>query len=367
MRDMIKANAALLAVGIATFVLMGAVTSLYGPALPVYVRGFGITTGTAGWLISAHWIGCAMGVAGMFVWAAKVTPRVVVSLMVLGTALLAAQLSWITVNLGALIYGAGYGAATVVFNPRVLRAFGAKGTAMLSLLNATYAIGAIAAPLVFVALASNPVPAFGLCLAITIAVFIASGFVAREDAAITSAPTEPFRLHLPILTFAMIAIAVEACLGGLGPTALIHAGVSEEHAAQLLSAFFLTFLAARVLLGFVGHLLPAFTLFTLSLAGASASALIAALWAPGTGFVAMGFFAALFFPGEYVTATRKMGNSPHVAPTIIGAGLIGGIFAPILLAPLIDQMGERGFFWIVAGVTAALTLAALANLRSMNR
>jgi FHS family glucose/mannose:H+ symporter-like MFS transporter len=367
MRDLIKANAALLAVGVATFVLMGAVTSLYGPTLPVYVRGFIISTGTAGWLISAHWIGCALGVAGMFIWAAKVTPRIVAILMVLGTALLSAQFNWITVNLGALIYGAGYGAATVVFNPRVLRAFGGRGTAMLSLLNATYAIGAIAAPLIFVAMANNPIPAFGLCTAIAVAVLIASGLVAQEDATIAASSTEPFRLHLPILSFAMIAIAVEACMGGLGPSALIRAGVSEEHAAQLLSAFFLTFLAARVLLGFVGHLLPSFTLFTLALAGASASAFVAALWAPGLGFVAMGFFAALFFPGEYVTATRKMGNSPQVAPTIIGAGLIGGIFAPPLLAPLIDQMGARGFFWIIAGVTAALTLAAIASLRSMNR
>ena len=367
MREMIKANIALLAVGVATFVLMGAVSSLYGPALPVYMRGFGISTGTASWLISAHWIGCALGVAGMFVWAAKVTPRVVAILMVLGTALLSAQYSWATVNLGALLYGAGYGAATVVFNPRVLRAFGTRGTAMLSLLNATYAVGAIAAPLAFVALANNPVPAFGICAAIAIAVALASGFVGHEDITISAAPTEPFRLHLPILTFAVIAIAVEACMGGLGPSALIRAGISEEHAAQLLSAFFLAFLASRVLLGFVGHLLPAFTLFTLSLAGACAAALIAALWAPGPGFVAMGFFAALFFPGEYVTATRKMGNSPHVAPTIIGAGLIGGIFAPPLLAPLIDQLGARGFFWIVAGVTGALTLAALASLRSMNR
>lgn len=367
MREMIKANAALLLVGIATFVLMGAVTSLYGPALPVYVRSFGISTGAAGWLISAHWIGCAIGVAGMFFWAAKVTPRVVALLMFFGTALLATQLNWLTVNLGALLYGAGYGAATVVFNPRVLRAFGARGTAMLSLLNATYAVGAIAAPLAFVAMSSNTVPAFGICAAIAIAVTLAAGFVGREKVAVSAAPTEAFRLHLPILTFAMVAIAVEACMGGLGPTALIRAGISEEHAAQLLSAFFLTFLAARVLLGFVGHLLPSFTLFTLSLGGAWASSLVAALWAPGLGFVAIGFFAAMFFPGEYVTATRKMGNSPQVAPTIIGAGLIGGIVAPALLAPMLDHMGERGFFWTAAAATGALTVAALASLRSMNR
>lgn len=367
MRDLIKANAALMAVGIATFVLMGAATSLYGPALPVYVRGFGVSIGTAGWLISAHWIGCALGVAAMFIWAAKVTPRVVAMLMLLGTGLIAAQWNWASVNLGALLFGAGYGAATVVFNPRVLRAFGARGTAMLSLLNATYAVGAIAAPLAFVALANNPVPAFGICGAIAAVLVAVAGQVGREVVSATAAPNEPFRLHLPILGFAVIAIAVEACLGGLGPTALIRAGVSEEHAAQLLSVFFVTFLLARILLGFTAHLLPSFTLFTIALAGACGSALVAAILAPGAGFVAMGFFAAMFFPGEYVTASRKMGNSPKVAPTIIGAGLIGGIFAPPVLAPLIDQMGERGFFWIAAGVLGALTLAALASLKSMNR
>jgi MFS transporter, FHS family, glucose/mannose:H+ symporter len=61
---------------------------------------------------------------------------------------------------GIVIFGMGYGIATVVFNPRVLRAFGAKGPSMVSLLNAMFAVGAIVAPLGFVARVE---PAGGLC------------------------------------------------------------------------------------------------------------------------------------------------------------------------------------------------------------
>ena len=67
-----------------------------------------------------------------------------------------------------------------------------------------------------------------------------------------------------------------------------------------------------------------------------------------------------------MTASRKMGEDPRVAPTIIAAGLIGGIFAPLALSPFLQAMGERGFFWIIAAVAGGLTLTALANLRAMN-
>ena len=62
-----------------------------------------------------------------------------------------------------------------------------------------------------------------------------------------------------------------------------------------------------------------------------------------------------------------MGSNPRVAPTIIGAGLIGGIVAPLTFAPFLADMGERGFFWIMAGITGTLALAALVSLRAMNR
>ena len=76
MKDLIRANAGLLLAGVGTFVLMGAGQALFGPALPVYAREWGLGDAAAGGLISAFWIGCAVGVAGMYLWGAAATPRI---------------------------------------------------------------------------------------------------------------------------------------------------------------------------------------------------------------------------------------------------------------------------------------------------
>jgi hypothetical protein len=60
-----------------------------------------------------------------------------------------------------------------------------------------------------------------------------------------------------------------------------------------------------------------------------------------------------------------MGEDLRVPPTIIASGLVGGIGAPLIVAPLMVGMGERGFFWLIAGVTITLTAAAVLSVRRM--
>ena len=365
MRDLMKANASLLIIGIATFVLMGAGQSLYGPALPAFSRMFGVTIGMAGLVVSAHWVGCAIGVAGMFFRGRHVTPRHVVVLMAAGAGIIATGFGWWLTVFGAVVFGIGYGCSTVVFNPAMLRAFGARGPAMLSLLNATFGVGAIAAPLVFVALSNDPAMTFALSAGLGVVIALGAGAVRPGKTGPVEETTATFKLHLPILGFGVMAIALEACLIGLGPAALIAAGETEVDAAKLLSMFFFAFLAARVLLIFTAHLLAPFTLYFVAITGTFCTALGAALIAPGGFFVAMGAFAGVFFPGFYVTASGKMGGHPRVAPTIIASGLVGGIFAPLILSPWLTALGERGFFWVIGAVAGALALAAALNLRQM--
>lgn len=366
MRQLLKANAGLLAAGIATFMLMGAGQALLGPALPVFARDFGLSDGTAGLVVSAFWIGCAIAVGGMYLRGRRITPRHGLAVIALGAALMAAGLGWWGTLLGAAVFGAGYGTCTVVFNPRVLKAFGGHGTAMLSLLNATFGLGAIASPLAFLALGQSPTLAFGACAIAAALIWLAAGPAGRTGAASdTQGPLSPFRPRFGFLLFAVFGIGLEAALIGLGPTALIAAGEPEARAAALLSGFFAAFLGARVLLVFTAHLIDPFRLYTGAMAGAAVLALVAALSSPALGFVALGFCAALFFPSFYVAATRLMGDDPRVAPLIIAAGLVGGIFGPVLLGSVMGHLGERGFFWLALGIAVPVTLAALATLRRM--
>lgn len=176
-----------------------------------------------------------------------------------------------------------------------------------------------------------------------------------------------YRLHLPILGFAMLAIGIEASLAGLGPTALIRAGMGEDTAANLLSLFFVAALATRIMLIVTSHRFHDFGIFAAAMAVAATTALGAALISPAFFFPIMGVSAGLFFQGVYVTATRKMGEDPRVSPIILAVGLIGAIFSPLGYAHFMDALGPHGFFWLVAGVACLGTVAAAASYRSMMR
>ena len=345
---------------------MGAGQSLYGPALPAFAREFGLSVAQAGWLVSALWIGSALGVALMFFRGRHVTPRHALAVMVAGAGIIAGGIGWWATLAGSVIFGMGYGISAVVLNPRVLRAFGPRGPSMVSLLNAMFAVGAILVPLGFVAIGSNPQLAFAAVAGVCALIWLAAGGTDGPAQGEAAAVTRPFRLRPGLLGFGVACIGVEACLIGLGPTALIATGASEETAARALSAFFVAFLVARSLLVGVAHRVPAFGVFTFALCGAAACAIGASLWAAVPFFVAMGAFAGLFFPGFFVTASRIMGDDPRVTPTIIAAGLVGGIASPVLLGWLVEGMGDRGFFQIVAAVTLVTAGMALACLGRFN-
>ena len=366
MRNGIGPHARLLLTGLATFVLMGFGQALIGPALPEMTRLFGLRDGTAGMLVSAQWVGSAVGVAAMYLWSQHVAPRLALALLALGAAGLAIQPGWAPVLLSAVVFGIGYGMVAAVFNPRVLRAFGARGASMLSLLNAAYAAGAIVSPLAFVALGNSSRIAFALAAAVYVAIWLSAAD--REGGAEAPRPVQTgFRPHWPILAFTAIGIGVEASLAGLGPTALVRAGYGEEAAAQLLSAFFFAFLLSRIVLGMVAHRFGSFVIYAAAILLAVAALLVAVSGAAGAGFVTMGISAGMFFPGAFVTGSRKMGEDPRVTPVILGAGLVGGIGLPLALSALTAGMGPFGFFWLLLVITLPTAIAALAALRSMAR
>ncbi len=364
MKDLIRAHAGLLFAGIATFVMMGAGQALFGPVLPVYVRDFSLTEGEAGLFVALLWVGCFLGVGLMYFNGAAIGPRHTLAVMAAGAGGMAASPTWALTLAGAVVFGMGYGMATAVFNPRVMRAFGAKGPSMLSLLNATFGVGAIAAPLAFVWLGSDPAWAFGLVAVAILVIWVFAGPAGAESAA-PPGQVAAFRPHWAILGFGLVAIGMEASLAGLGPTALIRAGVEEQRAARLLSAFFVVFLLARVGLIFIAHRVQAFVLYTVAVTSAAAFALGAVFLSPSVFFVAMGASAGVFFPGFYVTASGKMGEDLRVPPTIVASGLAGAIGAPLILAPLSAGMGERGFFVLVASLLLATSAAAILSLRRM--
>lgn len=352
--------------GLSSFVIIGAGAGIFGPAVPVYEAQFHLTTATAGWLVSTLWIGCLTGVLLMYFKGALVTPRLPLAMMALGSAILALAPLWPVALLGAVVYGIGYGSVAALFNPRILVLYRDTGASKVGMLNALYSVGAILAPYAFTLVGSDLRPVFWGMAAVSALTWALSGPIGLAGLA-PEGHGRGFKLHVPILGLALLAIGIEASLGGLGPAALIRAGVNEETAAVLLSLFFVAQLATRVVLIFITQRLPDFAIFVAAVAIAAVCALGAALISPALFFPPMGVAAGLFFQGEYVTATRKMGDDPRVSPVILAVGLLGAIVSPPIYAQFMDMLGPHGFFWLVAGVAGLATLLSIASYRAMMR
>lgn len=359
-------RAALLASGLASFVLLGVAQALIGPTLPVYRQIFALTTAEAGWLVSGFWVGCFLGVIGMFLGAGRIGPRPGLAASASGALIMALAANWPLVILGGAVFGAGYGSLAAVFNPRILAAYGSKGPSMMSVLNAVFSLGAIAAPLLFLHLGGHPKEALLLTAAFAALIWLGSGSIARTG--VGAAQDRPgFRLCWPVLLLGALAIGMEASLVSLGPTAMIRAGLDEGEASQLLSLFYVAYLVARTGLIFVANRIAPFTIYLGAMACAVVCALGAIFVSPAWFFPPLGISASLFFQGYFVTAVARMGHDARVPSVIIAFGLAGAVMMPLLCARLLDGMGERGFFWLILIWSAAVLAVALPMRRRIGR
>lgn len=370
MGRVLRANAGLLAAGLLAFALMGVIQALYGPALPALARGFGLTTPEAGLLVSAHWMGGAAGILAMLAAPRRVPPVAALAATAAGAGAVAAGVVWPLSLAGAALLGLGGAVLSTTYNRRFMAEFGARGPAMLSLLNALFGFGAICGPLIYVGLGGAPGPAFAVVAGLALLLVPLALATARPAAAAAPAAGEAappaFAPRWGILGFGMLGIALEATLIGLGPTALVARGIAEARAAELQSLFFVAFLGARLALVGLAALLPAFTLFAAALAGLGIAALALALTGLPALYPLLGLFVGAFFPMFFVAGTRLMGTHPRAAPTIMGAGLAGGILGPLAAAQAMALLGDARLFALVAGVALAGGLAALVRLRGMN-
>ncbi len=352
-------NAILLVAGVMTFIVMGAGQSLYGPALPALARTYAMGVAEVGVLISAHWVGCAVGVGALFVASHRFAPRDCALLMMVGAGLIGTAFAWWSTLLGGFVFGIGYGFATVMFNRRFLTGFGARGPAMVSLVNALFGIGAIGAPLMFVHLGSNVGLSYALIAGFAVVTAALAFLVRGRDQGVAQAAARPYTIHAGILTLGVCAIGTEACLIGLGPVALIALGKTEVQAAELLSAFFAAFLGIRLALALAAHLIAPLTLLIAALLIATLGCGVALTVSPSAGFILLGVCAGLFFPPYFVCATALMGNDPRVTPTIIAAGLLGGIASPLVFGVVMAAFGDQVLFGMLGGLTFLAALGAM--------
>ncbi|MFT8345449.1 MFS transporter [Gluconobacter oxydans] len=356
MLEAIERNKLLFVGSVLAFILMGAGQSLLGPCVPEFRQIFGLSIASASIVVTAQWVGALAGVLGLFFCGQRDFIKLAFGLLTVGSGLMAAQLNWPMTLLGALGFGAGYGASLALVNSRLLESFGKAGPSMVSLVNALFGGGAIVAPLVFVALSRSSTTSFAILTAgLAVPFLLAFRFPSQSGTHETLVDDAPvFRPSFAALFVGASGTAIEACLIGLGPSILVNGNFSDVVAANALSLFFVFFLSGRIALSFVGHRLPAAPMIVAGFAGGAILLYLASSEIlPTVTYPLSGFFIGSIFPNFFVFGSALMGKSRKTGPTIVCAALAGGVVGPLVLGQLIAHL---------QGLTPFLLLAIYASV-----
>jgi fucose permease len=361
--------------GTLTFIVMGVVASVYGPALPALARGGDVALAEAGVLVSLHALGGLLALAAGAM-LGGVTGRIAVGTALAGAALIVLSGPWAVTMLGALVLGGGYGLTATVYNRRFLVQMGPRGPAMVSLLNAIFGVGSIAGPLVLVGFGGSVPLTYGL-IAVALAALLpladrgqavvvapaasAPGFTG--SAAVTATLRRP-----AILGLGAAAIGIESAAVGLGPAALIGLGLTEREAALTASAFFVAFLVGRLSLVWISAQVPALRLLALALVAASACLAAATVAWPALFYALAGGAVGMFFPAYFVAGSDRYGTDERVASVILAAVYVGAVSIPAVGAVVMGQAGGAAFLGVLAVMCmAAAGCTVLAALRPVHQ
>ena len=340
--------------GTLAFFVAGMVPALHGVALPVWSGAFGLAQGEGGTLLAANGAGALLAVLSGVFGLPGLGLRTGLAVLAPGATVLALGGSWPLTLLGGFVAGFGFGLLTTSVNRSFLAGFGSRGPGMVGLVNAVYGLGAILSPLLFLLAGAAPRLAFGTVAALALTALA----LALRDAAPPARGLPDLRQRRLLVTLFIFGNGlIEGISVGFGASALTDAGLAAQTAARLTSGFFVAYLLARLALYWIaGRVAPA-RLFLLGTGGAGLAMGLAALGAPGPGYVLAGAFVGMIFPAFYVWAIGILGEDPRMTAMILTVALLGGALAPIALRPILAQTGEAAVFWIVAAV--GLSLAAL--------
>lgn len=352
--------------GSLAFVLIGIVGSIYGVALPAFTRAYGLEDGAAGLILTTNALGAVVAVLAATLGMPGLGARTATALIAIGTAGIALMPGWHVTLAASTVVGAGFGLIATEVNRTFLAGFGPRGPGMVGLVNGISGIGSIAGPLLFVATGSSIVAIYGALAVLSTALIFS--FERRPPAEVLAARTPVFRQwRVAILLLNHISVCIEAGISGLGVTALIASGWSEEGAAGLAAGFFAALLVARVGLYWITKRVAADVIFLAGTIGTAASAALAAAGFHAVGYVMAGGFVGLAFPSFFVWGARVLGNDPRISAAILLSGLSGLAIGPFVIGAILARTGAEALFTVTAIGAALLAVAILITMAPARR
>jgi fucose permease len=374
--------------------MIGALTSFYGPLLPYLETRFGVPRTTAGAVLAADFGGSLVGVSWA-IWGARGLAQrnrllIALAAVAAGTGAVAGVSRWWLVLAGVAVAGFGFGILDFSLNRLFADAFDHGRGAMLNLLNAMFGVGAVIGPLLVAALAKRHMSwlfAGTALVAIAVAPLIArarttpaaADTAAPADTTVPAKSTAPADSAVPpddtvpmvalgrlsrrawLFTVAyLLYMGAEGGVSGWAPTHLKALGYSPAFADATTSAFWLCLTASRFLVVPVA-LRVSSRIIVLTGIGATAVVLVFALAKPAApyAYAVAGLTLGPVWPTGLAWLSESDTDSGAVG-YLIAASMLGGAVLPYTTGWIIQQAGVRAAPAVLAGfaVSTAGVLAA---------
>ncbi len=355
--------------GSIAFMLIGVIGTSYGIVVPALARSFGIAEGVAGLVVTANSMGATLTVALMTLGVIALTTRAALVLIALGGGLIAAGAGWALTLAGAAVCGLGYGVIAVRVNRDFMLGFGARGPGMVALVNGISGIGAVVAPLIWLAAGSRAGILFaviaGLAL-LTLPLYRAAPDAAPEPARPAGLPRFTAG-RVGFISLNGLSCILESSISGFAAAALLAMDIAPNLTAQLVSGYFAAFLIARLSLYYLSRLIAPEWLFLIGTIGTAACMTVAMTLWPAGGYVAVGAFVGIAFPSFYVWGNRVLHGDGRMMSAILMTGLMGWVVGPVLFGAALDRLGMEQLFAGIAIGAAALAVVVLAVILRAGR
>ncbi len=345
--------------GILTFVLLGAIQSLYGPLLPEFRREFLVDTATVGLVFSAHGFGALLGIlAPSLIRVSRFSTRLLG--IASGFTFAGAAALWIAPNWSALLAAAfvlalGFGIHVVRLNSMFVAGFGSRGMMMSQLLNAAFSVGTILGPLAVAISGDASRRVFVVIAVVTLALLplsVVTDTISRSNftqaagrVAATAQVANPWKARALLAAFMLLmclAVGVETSIGGWTATLAIADGYSFNIAANLTALFFGSVLIGRLLAAWIGHRVSPANMVVPAV-GCVAVILVLSIFtsAGPIAFALSGLAIAPIFSATLVWLRNKLPSTQHGYTLVVGGALLGSAVFPPAVGRVVDEIGAE--------------------------
>ncbi len=363
--------AGLAAVGVVGFVVLGALSSALGPALPTLQDRHDLSATAASLLLTAFFGGATTGVVVTGVLRRRMSTHALLAAGGGAVAIgcLALPLSGGVALTAALVVlaGVGFGILDLLLNLVLARA-GSRGPALLMAVSAAFGISAIATPLLIGRWPSSLAVPFWSCAAgAALLTALGSRVRVRDDAADDLHADDGSSRGHGVLAAALLGavllgyVTLEGGVAGWETTHLrATTDLSESHAAQSVALFWGGLAVGRLLAAPLAARVHPGTLIALALPGA-ALCLAGAAHPPlaVAAYALAGLVLAPIFPAVVSWHARCRPDGRGIA-ALFAVGLAGPILTAPLIGRTVDAHGGAAIPWVLALLAVLGSAVALA-------